>query len=239
MYREAPHRTVVAIDPATGETLWTFREPNTARWEGSPRQNYGRGVAYYEIDGRGVIYVVTPGFFLHATGKRESPSGRSRRRRFPPETCRASGSPTRRVLSVMSSRDCLWTISWTSHPNSVPWRSSRSATSIWGPSSTRTSMPGTSRAGERSPSARAPPVAPTSRAAQSLIRKPASCTWPRAKRVAEAGSLPDPSETTAVRTDVVGRWSASVAEAEEAAVSLPSRDLRSSSHLMAELRPST
>ena len=59
-------RTVVAIDPATGETLWTFREPNTARWEGSPRQNYGRGVAYYEIDGRGVIYVVTPGFFLHA-----------------------------------------------------------------------------------------------------------------------------------------------------------------------------
>ena len=59
-------RTVAAIDPATGETLWTFREPNTARWEGSPRQNYGRGVAYYEIDGRGVIYVVTPGFFLHA-----------------------------------------------------------------------------------------------------------------------------------------------------------------------------
>ena len=59
-------RTVVAIDPATGETLWTFREPNTARWEDSPRQIHGRGVAYYEIDGQGVIYVVTPGFFLHA-----------------------------------------------------------------------------------------------------------------------------------------------------------------------------
>lgn len=59
-------RSVVAIDPSTGETLWTFREPNTARWENSPRQNYGRGVAYAEIDGRGVIYVVTPGFFLHA-----------------------------------------------------------------------------------------------------------------------------------------------------------------------------
>jgi len=59
-------RTVAAIDPATGETLWTFREPHTPRWENSPRQNYGRGVAYHEIDGRGVIYLVTPGFFLHA-----------------------------------------------------------------------------------------------------------------------------------------------------------------------------
>jgi len=59
-------RQVVAINPATGETLWTFREPSTTRWERSPRQNYGRGVAYAEVDGRGVIYVVTPGFFLHA-----------------------------------------------------------------------------------------------------------------------------------------------------------------------------
>jgi glucose dehydrogenase len=59
-------RTVVAIDPANGETLWTYREPYTERWEGSPRKNYGRGVAYAEVDGRGVIYAVTPGFFLHA-----------------------------------------------------------------------------------------------------------------------------------------------------------------------------
>ncbi len=59
-------RTVAAIDPATGETLWTFREPHTPRWEDSPRQNYGRGVAWAEIDGRGVIYLLTPAFFLHA-----------------------------------------------------------------------------------------------------------------------------------------------------------------------------
>jgi glucose dehydrogenase len=59
-------RTVVSIDPSTGETLWTFREPHTARWEASPRQNYGKSVAYDEIDGRGVIYVATPAFFLHA-----------------------------------------------------------------------------------------------------------------------------------------------------------------------------
>jgi quinoprotein glucose dehydrogenase len=60
-------RTVVAIDPATGETIWTFREPNTGRWERSPRQNYGKGVAYAELeDGRGVIYFVSAAFFLHA-----------------------------------------------------------------------------------------------------------------------------------------------------------------------------
>ena len=59
-------RTVVAMDPATGETLWTYREPNTTRWERSMRTDYGKGVAYGEIDGRGVIYITTPAFFLHA-----------------------------------------------------------------------------------------------------------------------------------------------------------------------------
>jgi glucose dehydrogenase len=59
-------RTVAAIDAATGETLWTFREPHTKRFERSMRQNYGKGIAYDEVGGRGVIYVVTPAFFLHA-----------------------------------------------------------------------------------------------------------------------------------------------------------------------------
>ena len=59
-------RQLVAIDPATGETLWTYREPNTLRWERSMRQNYGKGVTYAEVDGRGVIYLTTPGWFLHA-----------------------------------------------------------------------------------------------------------------------------------------------------------------------------
>ena len=59
-------RTAIAIDPATGETLWTFREPHTKRWEDSMRKNYGKGVAYAEVNGRGMIYLVTPGFFLHA-----------------------------------------------------------------------------------------------------------------------------------------------------------------------------
>jgi glucose dehydrogenase len=60
-------RTVVSIDPETGETLWTYREPHTGRWEDSSRQNWGKGVAYGEVDGgRGVIYTVSPGYFLHA-----------------------------------------------------------------------------------------------------------------------------------------------------------------------------
>ena len=59
-------RTVAAIDPATGETLWTYREPSTKRWEESMRASYGKGVGYGEVDGRGIIYVITPAFFLHA-----------------------------------------------------------------------------------------------------------------------------------------------------------------------------
>ena len=59
-------RQVVAIDPATGETLWAFREPETTRHRRSPRQAYGKGVAYAEVEGRGVIYITTPGFFLWA-----------------------------------------------------------------------------------------------------------------------------------------------------------------------------
>ena len=59
-------RQVVAVDPATGETLWTFREPETVRHLRSPRQAYGKGVAYAEVDGRGVIYLISPAFFLWA-----------------------------------------------------------------------------------------------------------------------------------------------------------------------------
>jgi quinoprotein glucose dehydrogenase len=61
-----PRRQVVAIEPATGETLWTFREPETVRHLRSPRQAYGKGVAYAEVNGRGVVYITTPGFFLWA-----------------------------------------------------------------------------------------------------------------------------------------------------------------------------
>ena len=59
-------RTVAAIDPSTGETLWTYREPNTKRWEESMRSSYGKGVAHEVVNGRDVIYYISPAFFLHA-----------------------------------------------------------------------------------------------------------------------------------------------------------------------------
>jgi quinoprotein glucose dehydrogenase len=59
-------RHVVAIDAKTGETIWSYREPGTPRGEYSMRADYGKGVGYGEIDGRGVIYIVSPAFFLTA-----------------------------------------------------------------------------------------------------------------------------------------------------------------------------
>ena len=59
-------RTVSAIDPGTGETVWTFREPHTTRYERGMRNSYGKGVAWAEVNGRGVIFMSSPGFFLHA-----------------------------------------------------------------------------------------------------------------------------------------------------------------------------
>lgn len=59
-------RTVVAIDPKTGETLWMWRMKDNPRWQKSTRKNYGKGVAYANVNGRDVIYVITPGFYLAA-----------------------------------------------------------------------------------------------------------------------------------------------------------------------------
>jgi len=59
-------RHVIAIDPKTGATLWSYREPDTGRWEYSMRADYGKGVGYANINGRDVIYIISPGFFLTA-----------------------------------------------------------------------------------------------------------------------------------------------------------------------------
>ncbi|MEM1434416.1 MAG: PQQ-binding-like beta-propeller repeat protein [Pseudomonadota bacterium] len=59
-------RAVVSIDPATGETLWMWRMPPNPRWEASTRKNYGKGVAYANVDGRDMIYVITPGYYMVA-----------------------------------------------------------------------------------------------------------------------------------------------------------------------------
>ena len=59
-------RHVVAIAPQSGATIWSYREPDTGRWEYSMRADYGKGVGYANIDGRDVIYIISPGFFLTA-----------------------------------------------------------------------------------------------------------------------------------------------------------------------------
>ncbi|MEZ5551048.1 MAG: PQQ-binding-like beta-propeller repeat protein [Pseudomonadales bacterium] len=45
-------RAVVAIDAASGETLWTYRFDEGERVASAPRRNSGRGVAWWS-DGRG------------------------------------------------------------------------------------------------------------------------------------------------------------------------------------------
>jgi len=59
-------RHVYALDAGTGEQIWQWVEPETFRWEYSMRKNHGKGVAYANVDGRDIVYVVTPAFFLHA-----------------------------------------------------------------------------------------------------------------------------------------------------------------------------
>jgi quinoprotein glucose dehydrogenase len=59
-------RHVVSIDPTSGKMVWNFVEPETYRSKYSMRSPYGKGVAYHEINGRGVVYIATPGFFLMA-----------------------------------------------------------------------------------------------------------------------------------------------------------------------------
>ncbi len=59
-------RTVVAIDPATGESLWMYRMKETPRWASSTRQSHGKGLAHANVDGRDVIYTIDPGYYLTA-----------------------------------------------------------------------------------------------------------------------------------------------------------------------------
>ena len=62
-------RAAVAINAATGETLWMYRIDEGARGDNAPRRNSGRGVAYWsglpdETDAQ--IFLITPGYHLVA-----------------------------------------------------------------------------------------------------------------------------------------------------------------------------
>jgi quinoprotein glucose dehydrogenase len=61
-------RTVAGIDAMTGETLWTFRFDEKERLAYVPRQNSGRGVAYWTspVKGKDRVVYITPSFQLIA-----------------------------------------------------------------------------------------------------------------------------------------------------------------------------
>jgi quinoprotein glucose dehydrogenase len=68
-------RTVMCIDPKTGETLWMWRMKENPRREDTTRKNYGKGVAYADVDGRDVIYAITPGLYMvRSMPRRVTPS---------------------------------------------------------------------------------------------------------------------------------------------------------------------
>jgi quinoprotein glucose dehydrogenase len=66
-------RTVVAIDPATGETLWMYRMDEGERGAAAPRRNSGRGVSYWRSPDKSQpnrILTISPGYQLVALDAR-------------------------------------------------------------------------------------------------------------------------------------------------------------------------
>lgn len=60
-------RNVVAIDAATGQTLWMWNpSEGQDRYENAPRKGAGRGVAWWTDGDEARIFTVTPGFHLVA-----------------------------------------------------------------------------------------------------------------------------------------------------------------------------
>ena len=57
-------RVAVAIDPASGQSLWMWRLNEGIRWQKAPRQFAGRGLAYWTDGTQERVIVVTPGYHL-------------------------------------------------------------------------------------------------------------------------------------------------------------------------------
>jgi len=58
-------RNIVALDAATGQTLWMWRPDEGERYENAARKSSGMGVAFWESDdGRRRVITVTPGYHL-------------------------------------------------------------------------------------------------------------------------------------------------------------------------------
>jgi quinoprotein glucose dehydrogenase len=73
-------RIAAAIDPETGQTLWTWRLNEGIRWQKAPRQFAGRGPAYWTDGKQERVIVVTPGYHMAsldaATGKPDPKFGK-------------------------------------------------------------------------------------------------------------------------------------------------------------------
>jgi quinoprotein glucose dehydrogenase len=59
-------RSIIAVEPRTGELLWVHSEREGARGVAAPRQLSGRGLSYWSDDKEERILYVTPGFRLVA-----------------------------------------------------------------------------------------------------------------------------------------------------------------------------
>jgi quinoprotein glucose dehydrogenase len=57
-------RMAMAIDPASGETLWKWGLDEGIRWQKAPRQFAGRGLAYWTDGSQERVIVITPGYHL-------------------------------------------------------------------------------------------------------------------------------------------------------------------------------
>ncbi len=57
-------RSVMAIEPETGETLWMYRLEEGIRWQKAPRQFAGRGPTYWTDGAEERVIVVTPGYHM-------------------------------------------------------------------------------------------------------------------------------------------------------------------------------
>jgi len=58
-------RNVIAVDAASGQTLWMWRPDEGERFEQAARKSSGKGVSYWQgSEGRRRVMVVTPGYYL-------------------------------------------------------------------------------------------------------------------------------------------------------------------------------
>ncbi len=59
-------RNIVALNAETGQIDWTWRPKEGERFDAAPRKGSGKGLTYYNDNGREIIFTITPGYYLVA-----------------------------------------------------------------------------------------------------------------------------------------------------------------------------